>query len=41
MKDHRTPEQVIRAIMEAQANAATLEYGTDTVSYTHLRAHET
>ena len=29
MRDHRTPEQVIRAIMEGQANAATLEYGTD------------
>ena len=28
MRDFRTPEQTIRAIMEAQANAATLEYGT-------------
>ena len=29
MRDFRTPEQTIRAIMEGQANAATLEYGTD------------
>ena len=29
MRDFKTPEQTIRAIMEAQANAATLEYGTD------------
>ena len=36
MKDHRTPEQVIRAIMEAQANAATLEYGTDIARDTYL-----
>jgi len=36
MKDHRTPEQIIRAIMEAQANAATLEYGTDIARDTYL-----
>ena len=37
MRDHRTPEQIIRAIMEGQANAATLEYGSDAARDTYAK----
>ena len=37
MKDFRTPEQIIRAIMEGQANAATLEYGSDAARDTYAK----
>ena len=36
-RDHRTPEQVIRSIMEGQANAAVLEYGTDLARDTYAK----